>query len=126
MPEQPAAAALVAPVPQVPVERKPQPEAMIPQQARLRPVAPVVTAPPTRRLQPDDLICGDCGEGNPPTPRTVRKVSETRRVRGSVCLSYLSLLRGAMPCSQVYRASPVITRRLPGSSRIGTFVCVLR
>jgi hypothetical protein len=26
-------------------------------------------APPTRQLQPDDLICGNCGEGNPPTRR---------------------------------------------------------
>ncbi|MGH4020319.1 MAG: NADase-type glycan-binding domain-containing protein, partial [Pseudonocardiaceae bacterium] len=40
-----------------------------PQQPRRRPAAPVVTAPPTRRPQPDDLICGDCGEGNPPTRR---------------------------------------------------------
>ncbi|MGH3928860.1 MAG: NADase-type glycan-binding domain-containing protein [Pseudonocardiaceae bacterium] len=26
-------------------------------------------SPPSRVLQPDDLICGDCGEGNPPTRR---------------------------------------------------------
>ena len=86
--EQRAAAALIAPVPPEadpdlrdrpapaiptppsPVERKPQPEPLPPQPVRpRRPAAPVVTAPPTRRLHPEDLICGDCGEGNPPTRR---------------------------------------------------------
>ncbi|MGH8921155.1 MAG: hypothetical protein ACRD0H_22955, partial [Actinomycetes bacterium] len=28
-----------------------------------------MSAPPSRVLRPDDLICGDCGEGNPPTRR---------------------------------------------------------
>jgi hypothetical protein len=32
-----------------------------------RPLAPAVTkTKPTRRLRPGDLICGQCGEGNPP------------------------------------------------------------
>ena len=53
-----------------PVERKPQPQPLPPQPVRARrSEAPVMTAPPTRRLQPDDLICGDCGEGNAPTRR---------------------------------------------------------
>lgn len=37
-----------------------------PQKVRVRP-APVGKTKPTRRLQPGDLICGKCGEGNPPT-----------------------------------------------------------
>jgi len=86
-PEQPAAAALVAPAPEVtpdlqdrpapstptssgPRERKPQPEPLPPQPVRLRrQKVPVAPAPPTLPPQPDDLICGDCGEGNPPTRR---------------------------------------------------------
>ncbi|MGH3912937.1 MAG: NADase-type glycan-binding domain-containing protein [Pseudonocardiaceae bacterium] len=34
-----------------------------------RPTAPVTPSPPSRVLRPDDLICGDCGEGNPPIRR---------------------------------------------------------
>lgn len=95
-PEQAAAAALVAPVPPEadpnlqdrpapaaaapsgPGERKPQPEPLPPQPVRpRRPTVPVVTAPPTRRLQPDDLICGMCGEGNPPTRRFCSRCGES-------------------------------------------------
>jgi hypothetical protein len=43
-----------------------QPAAQRPQQAQAaRPT--VQRRPPTRRLEPGDLICPDCGEGNPPT-----------------------------------------------------------
>jgi hypothetical protein len=41
---------------------------MAPQIARARAIAVTKTAP-SRRLQPGDLICGMCGEGNPPTRR---------------------------------------------------------
>jgi len=41
------------------------PQASVPR----RPTAPATPSPPSRVLQPDDLICGDCGEGNPPTRR---------------------------------------------------------
>lgn len=84
-PGQPAAAALVAPptpstgpkpsaAPTQPdrgqLARKPQPQEMRPQEpVRRRPTAPTTQSPPTRDLQPDDLICGMCGEGNPPTRR---------------------------------------------------------
>jgi len=56
---------LVAPVTGTAVAR-PQPDAIEPQQARKK-VAAVRRQPPSRRLQPGDLICGDCGEGNPET-----------------------------------------------------------
>ncbi|MGH4025913.1 MAG: NADase-type glycan-binding domain-containing protein, partial [Pseudonocardiaceae bacterium] len=84
-PGQRAAAALVAPpspstgpkpptVPRQPdrgqFARKPQPQEMRPQApVRRRPTAPPVQSPPTRQPQPDDLICGMCGEGNPPIRR---------------------------------------------------------
>jgi hypothetical protein len=56
---------LVAPVTGTAVA-KAQPDAIAPQEARKK-VASVRRQPPTRRLQPGDLICGDCGEGNPET-----------------------------------------------------------
>jgi len=43
-----------------------QPEAVAPTESAPRPSASVQRRPPTRRLEPGDLICGDCGEGNPP------------------------------------------------------------
>jgi hypothetical protein len=36
-------------------------------QATRRRAAPVTKTAPTRRLRPGDLICGECGEGNPAT-----------------------------------------------------------
>ncbi|HEY0641371.1 MAG TPA: zinc ribbon domain-containing protein, partial [Pseudonocardiaceae bacterium] len=57
------AGALVAPV-----ERSAgrEPEAVAPTEQKARPVTTPERRPPTRRLEPGDLICGDCGEGNPP------------------------------------------------------------
>lgn len=43
-----------------------QPEALIPQEARKKPPH-VRRQPPSRKLQPGDLVCGECGEGNPVT-----------------------------------------------------------
>ena len=40
--------------------------AMAPQAMRERTARAAVKQAPTRRLQPGDLVCGDCGEGNPP------------------------------------------------------------
>ncbi|WP_291417103.1 zinc ribbon domain-containing protein [Actinophytocola sp.] len=43
-----------------------QPESVVPQEARKK--APTVRRqPPSRKLQPGDLVCGDCGEGNAQT-----------------------------------------------------------
>lgn len=43
-----------------------QPESVVPQEAQKK--APTVRRqPPTRKLQPGDLVCGDCGEGNAQT-----------------------------------------------------------
>jgi hypothetical protein len=66
--ELPDASALVAP----PKEDTPAPD-KAEQPAALKPQAaaparpPVQKRPPTRRLEPGDLICPDCGEGNPTT-----------------------------------------------------------
>ena len=64
----PDASALVVGV--TPGQRVPsaQPEAVVPQEVR-RPPRPTKKTAPTRILQPGDLICGDCGEGNPPNRR---------------------------------------------------------
>jgi hypothetical protein len=56
---------LVTPVTGTPAA-KPQPDALEPQPAQRRTV-PVKRQPPTRKLQPGELVCGDCGEGNPAT-----------------------------------------------------------
>lgn len=77
-----AAAALVAPVERgrgpagtspagrrtpepAPAGRAPEVREQVPQIARARAIAVTKTAP-THRLQPGDLICGNCGEGNAP------------------------------------------------------------
>ena len=63
------AAALVAGLPTVtPSTPSGQPQAVTPQEVRQRRTPQVATAP-TRRLEQGDLICGDCGEGNPPNRR---------------------------------------------------------
>jgi hypothetical protein len=69
----PDASALIVPVelPEVPTPAGPetgdpdQPVALVP--AAPRPVmVPVTKTKPTRRLRPNDLVCGQCGEGNDP------------------------------------------------------------
>lgn len=47
-----------------------------PQAARHRP-PPVRKTAPTRRLQPGDLICGACGEGNPPARKFCSRCGES-------------------------------------------------
>jgi hypothetical protein len=61
-----ATAALVAPIEDAAEVDEVEPAEVLPQAPRHR-VAPVTrTAPPTRRLQPGDLVCPECGEGNLP------------------------------------------------------------
>ncbi len=43
-----------------------QPDAVVPQEAQKKPPQ-VRKQPPSKKLQPGDLVCGECGEGNPPT-----------------------------------------------------------
>jgi len=66
-PQSPVEAALVAPL-QSTTATPPKPDTLsvLPEREQKR-VTAVVKKPPTRRLQPGDLICGDCGEGNPDT-----------------------------------------------------------
>jgi hypothetical protein len=51
------------------------PEEVTPQRTKQR-VAAVTKTKPTRRLQPGDLVCGQCGEGNPPTRRFCSRCGE--------------------------------------------------
>jgi hypothetical protein len=52
---------LVAPV--VGTATATQPDSVVPQEARPKPPQ-VRRQPPTRKLEPGDLVCGECGEGN--------------------------------------------------------------
>jgi hypothetical protein len=51
------------------------PEEVVPQRVPER-VAPVTKTKSTRRLQPGDLICGQCGQGNPPTRKFCNRCGE--------------------------------------------------
>lgn len=52
-----------------------EPGEVIPQRTPTR-VAAVTKTKPTRRLKPGDLICGQCGEGNPPTRKFCSRCGE--------------------------------------------------
>jgi hypothetical protein len=75
---QSAAAALATPVipgtqalPETPARGEQAPQA-----ARHRP-PPVRKTAPSRRLQPGDLVCGACGEGNPPVRKFCSRCGES-------------------------------------------------
>jgi hypothetical protein len=53
-----------------------EPEEVLPQAARKRTTV-VEKTKPTRRLEPGDLICGDCGEGNAPTRKFCSRCGNT-------------------------------------------------
>jgi hypothetical protein len=65
LPAKPAATAAEARELVAPVTGKAttQPDAVVPQEARKKPPQ-VRRQPPSRKLQPGDLVCGECGEGN--------------------------------------------------------------
>jgi hypothetical protein len=65
LPAKPAASAAEANELVAPVTGKAttQPDAVVPQEARKKPPQ-VRRQPPSRKLQPGDLVCGECGEGN--------------------------------------------------------------
>jgi hypothetical protein len=53
-----------------------QPEAMLPAAPR-KATRTIQKTKPTRRLQPGDLICGECGEGNPPARKFCSRCGES-------------------------------------------------
>ncbi|MFI6226405.1 NADase-type glycan-binding domain-containing protein [Micromonospora echinospora] len=55
-----------------------EPEEVTPQAVRPRTVTTGRRAS-TRRLQPGDLVCGECGEGNPPTRRFCSRCGDSLR-----------------------------------------------
>jgi hypothetical protein len=73
-----AAAALATPIAPGtrPVQETPGSGEQAPQAARHRP-PPVRKTAPSRRLQPGDLICGACGEGNPPVRKFCSRCGES-------------------------------------------------
>lgn len=86
--------ALVAPV-EGTATRTPaatSPAEVLPQQVHR--AAPKVTkSAPTRRLQPGDLICGACGEGNPPTRKFCSRCGESLRQAEVVARRWWQRLR---------------------------------
>jgi hypothetical protein len=73
----PGAAPLVAKVgDSATAETAPPPaEGVLPQRVPGR-LAPVTRTKSTRRLQPGDLVCGQCGQGNPPTRKFCSRCGE--------------------------------------------------
>jgi hypothetical protein len=69
-PTQPAPAQPVATPPAAPAPV--QPQAVKPTAARARPT-PRAKATPTRTINPGDLVCGQCGEGNDPARKFCRR-----------------------------------------------------
>jgi len=53
-----------------------QPDAMLPAAPR-KATRTIRKTKPTRRLQPGDLICGECGEGNPPARKFCSRCGES-------------------------------------------------
>jgi hypothetical protein len=53
-----------------------QPDAMLPAAPR-KATRTIQKTKPTRRLQPGDLICGQCGEGNPPARKFCSRCGES-------------------------------------------------
>jgi hypothetical protein len=67
------------PVGDTPAPTKPgaeQPDAMLPAAPR-KATRTIEKTKPTRRLQPGDLICGQCGEGNPPARKFCSRCGES-------------------------------------------------
>lgn len=74
------AQALLQPIASTPA---PEPAEVTPQAAQSRPRAARSQAP-TRRLAAGDFICGQCGEGNPPTRRFCSRCGESLRAAAVV------------------------------------------
>jgi len=80
--------------------RAPEVQEQAPQIARAKAIAVTKTAS-TRRLQPGDLICGTCGEGNPPTRRFCSRCGSSlvtaAKVKESWWRRFLNWLRRFLP-----------------------------
>lgn len=123
-PPKPAATAAEAKELVAPVSGKAtatQPDSVVPQEAQKK--APQVRRqPPTRKLQPGDLVCGDCGEGNNLTrkfcSRCGTSLAEAEQVKTPWWRKLLPK-RGA----KVRKAGDRPKRRgRGGKSRLGLFV----
>jgi hypothetical protein len=99
-------AALAQPISGFAEARPEQPPELAPAPA-IRKTRAVVRTKPTRRLEPDDLVCAICGEGNAPTRHFCSRCGESLDDAGVVRLSWWR---------RVFRRRP---KRFPAGTRPG-------
>jgi hypothetical protein len=99
-------AALAQPVAGVAEARPEQPPELAPAPA-IKKTRAVVKTKPTRRLEPDDLVCAVCGEGNAPTRNFCSRCGESLADAGVVRLAWWRRL---------FRRRP---KRFPAGTRPG-------
>jgi hypothetical protein len=78
----------------VPLVKPGEPAEVKPQVVKVRP-APVQRTAPTSKLQPGDLVCGECGEGNTPTRKFCRRCGESLRTAQVVKIPWWRRFRRA-------------------------------
>jgi hypothetical protein len=99
-------AALAQPVSGFAEARPEQPPELAPAPA-IKKTRAVIKTKPTRRLEPDDLVCATCGEGNAPTRNFCSRCGESLADAGVVRLSWWR---------RVFRRKP---KRFPAGTRPG-------
>jgi hypothetical protein len=111
-----SAEALVSPVQRGSrTEAEPEPQVVAPQE-RGPARRSVVRSEPTRRLQPGDLICGDCGEGNLPTRSFCSRCGTSLKDAESVKAKWW---RRLLPRRKPRKAEPVSADVANGAAATG-------
>ena len=100
------------PAPQPPAARSPG--AVQPAASRPRP-APSAPVPPSRAIEPGDLVCGQCGEGNTPSRKFCRRCGWS--LLEAVVAPPLPLWRRLLPRRRKHVAAGERPHRKGGSSR---------
>ena len=99
-------AALAQPVSGIAAARPEQPPELAPAPA-IKKTRAIVRTKPTRRLEPDDLVCATCGEGNAPSRNFCSRCGESLADAGVVRLSWWR---------RIFRRR---TKRFPAGTRPG-------
>jgi hypothetical protein len=104
-----------------------QPQAVKPQAVKARPTTKA-KAPSTRVINPGDLVCGQCGEGNDPARKFCRRCGASLQEAVIFNLPWYRKLWRALTRKRVRTAGdrPKIRRRLFGGSGPGLVWSVLR